>query len=126
MKGPLIYSVAVTILAVGAIGFVGGFLVYGTFDDQPDAAKESDAPGQTRYDPTLTSSEAAAKAKRWVIERARITGATDKALTSLQKLNCDGRDFNTEDSAWIVVCHFNEATFTLRVYDESGQVEVVR
>jgi len=55
MKGPLIYSVAVTILAVGAIGFLGGFLVYGTFDDQPEAAKESDAPGQTRYDPRLTS-----------------------------------------------------------------------
>ncbi|TMB64494.1 MAG: hypothetical protein E6J43_13420 [Chloroflexi bacterium] len=126
MKGPIIYSVAVTILAVAAIGALAVFLVSGAFDDQPQAATATTTPGPTHYDPSLTSSEAAAKAKGWIIDRARITGATDEVIKSLQKLNCDGRDFNTGDRAWIVVCQFAEATYTLRVYDELGLVEIVR
>ena len=47
-------------------------------------------------------------------------------MNPAQKLNRNLRDFNSGDRAWIVVFHYREATYTLRVYDESKLVEVAR
>lgn len=126
MRGPLIYSIAVTIVAVGAIGFGIGFVVSGALDDDSEVARATNAPQSTEYEPRLTATEAAAKAKAWVIDRARNEGASESVITSLQRLDCDGQDFNAGDRAWIVLCRYQESSYTLRVYDQSEEVESVR
>jgi hypothetical protein len=91
------------LLVVGAVGFALGWLGNGWIG------------GNGR---DLTGSEAAELARRTIFEQ------TEDAPSGL---TCDAQDFNEGDGAWIILCtNPNGGNLTLRVFDDTSRVEVVR
>ena len=131
MKVWVIYSVAVTIVAVAGISFAVGVVVTGALDDNGSANVQATAeptapptqrPEPTEYAPRLTGAEAAAAVKA---EFLRLDTPEEKAI-GLQ-LECDPEDFNQQQQTWIVSCQHAPTGFSFRarVDDRTGEVTIL-
>lgn len=132
MKGWVVYSTVVSVIAVGAIGVAVGFAVSGA-TGHSDPKVEATAipttpptPAPTEYVPRLTGTEAAAKAKS-VFTALPGPTTSDALRRQLYGMSCSATDFNQRDLAWDVVCKVPDSatTFTLKVADATGQVTVI-
>jgi hypothetical protein len=131
MKGWVVYSVVVTVVAVGAIGVAAGFAISRATDSNTEAVQATAAPTAqpqaTDYVPRLTGIEAAAKAKQRLLNTlASATDSTSEQRAVVSKASCSAEDFNQRDLAWIVVCRVTATgSITYKVSDATGEVEFV-
>jgi hypothetical protein len=130
MKGWVVYSIVVSVIAVGAIGVAVGFAVSRATDHsgpkvEATATAVQLTAGPTEFVPQLTGSEAAAKAHNYLL-------AGTKDATTLGYFigfKCTEEDFNQRDQTWIVGCagkiSNTNVTFTYGVDDATGAVTLI-
>jgi hypothetical protein len=133
MKGWVVYSLVVSVIAVGAIGVAAGFAISKATDNSDPkieatvttvpTARPTATPtaAPTEYVPRLTGSEAASKAKDMLYNAA----STDQERSAILALVCESEDFNKTDRAWIVGCAAFGITSRFKVYDSTGAVELL-
>jgi hypothetical protein len=131
MKIWVVYSLIVTVLAVAAGSFALGVVISGGFDDSKVAPAtepptERPQPEPTEYQPRLTATEAASKAKAYLLT-PRSSPSADLARF-FQGFSCETRDFNGNNLTWIVVCTRSNPDYdiTYAVSDVTGNVGVSR
>jgi hypothetical protein len=134
MKGWVVYTIAVTIVAVAGVSFAVGVVVTGALDDDGSAnVQATEAPTErptsrptsrptpepTEYAPRLTGAEAAGLFKAEL--RNVLTSERPDLLGILNQFACDPEDYNTLDRTWIVRCTNGTVEFRGKVSDETGE-----